>query len=125
MQKLDNIFEILTNIYDITNIIHSLVIAANTENKNIAAELEELYGEKDKYIKLLTLAKDCQEGQKFFNDNKEILSKEYKKIADIEVVTLKLLKSMLGEMAQKLKGLQRSKDLLIYKKGYNNENRKL
>lgn len=124
MQKLENILQIITNIYEITNNIHNLVLSANSNNENISEELKEMYRKKSKLINLLEIAKTDENGKLVFKENIEYLSKEYKRIADTEIVTMKLLESKIKEMAQKLKGLQRSKGLLIYQKGHYNESRK-
>jgi biotin synthase-like enzyme len=117
MQKLDKkeIFEIIENIYDICKNIESIV-GIGVNNLDDCEQIATLYDNKGLLINKLIEMKDSEPWAKVFSDNIEEISKEMRKVDDIDSKLISSIGALKDEMAQKLRKFNSDKLVLAYKK---------
>ena len=114
--NLSVILNYLINIYDISEKIYNFTIRYKDTNIKNAEGIRTLYKERAIYIDKLGELKKNPEYQELFLQNRTILGKEFKKIADMEKDTLTYLEKKTKDLAQELREVKNKKALLIYKK---------
>ncbi len=114
--KLNIVLDYLMNIYEISEKIYNITIRYNDTDKNNGYNIKSLYAERAKFVNKLCELKSTPGYEELFLQYKLILGKEYKKIADIESITMSYLENKTKELAQELIKVKNKKALLVYKK---------
>lgn len=112
--KVENILIFLDDLISKSKEIQNIL--TNKDNLDSSEIIIKLYAEKKRTTENINILVKSKNYLKFYEDNTDIINSKVKECSKLEETNIQLLKSISGEIGNKLKELSKNKSLLVYSK---------